>query len=134
MDESLFEEFAGEVAVERSVDLDAEPTAVWDHLVDGDLLSEWMEAPVGIDPRPGGRIEMTPEEGPVTWGTVEEVIPGERLQWSWRTDEGLPTLVEIELAPKDTGTTLTVRETLLPWTVGGMPPLEASVGAFSLAA
>lgn len=134
MEESLFEEFAGDVAVERSVDLGADPATTWDHLVDGDLLSEWMAAPVSIDPRPGGRIEMAPESGPVTWGTVEEVVPAERLQWSWRTDDGLPTLVEIELAPNEVGTTLTVRETLLPWTVGGLPPLEARLGSFSLAA
>jgi uncharacterized protein YndB with AHSA1/START domain len=134
MDEHLFDEFAGDVAVERSVDLDADPSVIWEHLIDGDLLSEWMEAPIEIEPRCGGRIEMTPEGGPVTWGTVEELVVEKRIQWSWRTDDGLPTLVEIELAPNEAGTTLTVRETLLPWTVGGMPPIEARFGPLALAA
>ena len=134
MDEQLFDEFAGEVAVERSVDLDADPSVTWEHLTEGNLLSDWMEAPIEIDPRRGGRIEMTPDGGPVTWGTVEEVVVEKRIQWSWRTDDGLPTLVEIELTPTDAGTTLTVRETLLPWTVGGMPPIEARLGTFALAA
>jgi hypothetical protein len=30
--------------------------------------------------------------------------------------------VEIELEPVDDGTALTVRETLLPWTITGLPP------------
>jgi uncharacterized protein YndB with AHSA1/START domain len=65
---------------------------------------------------------MTPDNGPVVWGTIEEVLPGRRLQWSWRTDDGLPTQVEIELEPTDGGTALTVRETLLPWRTTGLPP------------
>jgi uncharacterized protein YndB with AHSA1/START domain len=107
------------VSVERSVSLETTTDELWRHLTDGQLLSEWMEGDVVIDPRPGKHITLTPETGPVVWGTVEEVIEGHRLQWSWRTDEGLPTLVEIELTPDEDRTTLTVRETLLPWQVSG---------------
>ena len=114
MDESFQEDLAGDARVERSVDLDLDPEHLWDHLVDGELLTEWMGAPVEIEPRVGGRIEM----GPV-WGTIEEIDPPNRIQWSWRTDEGMPSLVEIELEPTDGGTTFSVRETLLPWRVTG---------------
>lgn len=122
MHEELFEDLAGEIAVERTVTLPAEPDLVWDHLTEGVLVADWMGGEVDIDPRAGGAITMTPEEGPEIWGTVEEVIPGRRLQWSWRTDDGMPTQVEIELEPVDDGTALTVRETLLPWTITGLAP------------
>jgi uncharacterized protein YndB with AHSA1/START domain len=122
MEEDAFEELAADVAVERSITLPADPDSIWEHLIDGDLLSDWMEGEVEISPRPGGSITMTPNDGPVIWGTVEEVVPGRRLQWSWRSDEGLPTQVEIDLEPVDDGTALTVRETLLPWTTTGRPP------------
>jgi uncharacterized protein YndB with AHSA1/START domain len=110
------------VSVERSITLPAEPDTVWEHLTNGSLVGDWMEGEVSITPRPGSPITMTPEEGPVVWGTVEEVIPGRRIQWSWRIDDGLPTQVEFELAPVEEGTTLTVKETLLPWTTTGLPP------------
>jgi uncharacterized protein YndB with AHSA1/START domain len=122
MHEELFEEMAGDLAVERHVTLPADPAVVWEHLTDGDLVADWMGGDVEIDPRPGGAITMTPEKGPTVWGTVEEVVPGRRLQWSWRTDDGLPTQVEIELEPAEDGSALTVRETLLPWTITGLPP------------
>jgi uncharacterized protein YndB with AHSA1/START domain len=122
MDESRFEELAGDVVVERSVVLPAGPGSVWEHLTDGDLLGDWMDGEVTIVPRPGGAITLAPPDGPVVWGTVEEVIPGRRLQWSWRTDDGLPTQVEIDLDSAEGGTTLTVRETLLPWTTSGLQP------------
>jgi uncharacterized protein YndB with AHSA1/START domain len=90
---------------------------------------------VEIDARSGGSITMNPEDGPEIWGTIEEVVPGRRLQWSWRTDDGLPTQVEIELEPVDDGTALTVRETLLPWTITGLPPQwETTPGNFLSAA
>lgn len=122
MNEDRFEELASDVTVERSTTLAADPESVWQHLTDGDLLGDWMEAEVEIVPRPGGLITMAPEVGPVVWGTVEEVVPGRRLQWSWRTDEGLPTQVEIDLEPVEDGTAITVRETLLPWRTTGLPP------------
>jgi len=122
MQEERFEELAGDVTVERTVILCADPGSVWERLTDENLVGDWMEGDVSIDARPGGAITMTPEDGAPVWGTVEEVVPGRRLQWSWRTDDGLPTQVEIELEQVDEGTTLTVRETLLPWTITGLPP------------
>jgi uncharacterized protein YndB with AHSA1/START domain len=121
MQEERFEESAG-VTVERSVTLPADADTIWEHLTEGDLLGDWMEGQVEISPRPGGSIRMTPAEGPEVWGTVEEWVRGRRLQWTWRSDDGLPTLVEIELEAVDEGTVLTVRETLLPWTITGLPP------------
>ena len=118
----LFEDLTGEISVERSIDLSVPPDSVWQHLTDGDLLGDWMEGEVEITARPGGSITLLPEEGDLVWGTVEEVIPGKRLQWSWRTDEGMPTQVEIEIGSAGEGTTLSVRETLLPWTTTGLPP------------
>jgi len=122
MDEERFVELVGDIAVERAISLPADPDSVWEHLTDGNLVGDWMEGDVEIEARPGGRITMTPEDGSVVWGTVEEIIPGRRLQWSWRTDDGLPTQVEIELEPGEEGTDLTVRETLLPWKTSGLPP------------
>ncbi|HSJ83647.1 MAG TPA: SRPBCC family protein [Acidimicrobiia bacterium] len=122
MDEERYEELAGDVAVERAITLPADPDSVWEHLTDGNLVGDWMGGDVEIEARPGGRITMTPEDGSVVWGTVEEIIPGRRLQWSWRTDDGLPTQVEIEIEPSEEGTDLTVRETLLPWKTSGLPP------------
>lgn len=122
MREELFEESAGDISVERKVTLPADPGLVWQHLTEGDLVADWMGDDLVIDMRPGGSIIMTPEEGPRVWGTIEEIVPGRRLQWSWRTDDGLPTQVEIELEPAEDGTVLTVRETLLPWTITGLPP------------
>ena len=122
MQEERFEELAGDITVERSITLPADPETIWERLTDENLVGDWMEGDVSIEARPGGAIIMTPAEGAPVWGTVEEVVPGRRLQWSWRTDDGLPTQVEIELERVEDGTTLTVRETLLPWTITGLPP------------
>ena len=122
MQEERFGELAGDITVERSVTLPADPGTVWERLTDENLVGDWMEGDVSFEARPGGAITMTPAEGATVWGTVEEVVPGRRLQWSWRTDDGLPTQVEIELERVEDGTTLTVRETLLPWTITGLPP------------
>ena len=120
--EHFWDELAGDIQVERSIGLPAHPDKVWEHVTDGSLLGEWMGDEVHIEPRTGGTITMTPEAGPRVWGTVEEVVEGRRIQWSWRSDEGMPTLVEIELVPGKDGTDLTVTETLLSWQVGGASP------------
>jgi uncharacterized protein YndB with AHSA1/START domain len=122
MAEEKHEDLAGDIAVERSIDLAADPATVWEHLTEGDLVSTWMGADVTIEPRRGGAIGMTGDGTAETFGVVEEIIPERRLQWSWRTADGMPALVEIDIEPDGAGTRLTVRETLLPWQVTEIPP------------
>lgn len=109
----------GEVAIEREVELMASPEQIWERITDSSMVSEWMGGDVEIEPRPGGRITFSPEAGPDVWGTVEEVVQHERIQWSWRTDEGQPEPIEFELSPAEDGTIVIVRETLLPWRISG---------------
>lgn len=111
----------GDVAIERSVEVAANPEEVWQRITDSTLISDWMEGEVSIDPVLGGRITFLTVGGPEVWGTVEEVIVNERIQWSWRSDEGMPSLIEFELTPGADGesTLVTVRETLLPWRISG---------------
>ena len=115
-------EFADDVTVERSIWLPASPETVWAHLTEGDLVTDWMGGETRLDPKPGGTIRLEPDDGAVVWGTVEVVEPGRRLQWSWRTDDGLPTEVEIAIESEGEGSRVTVTETLLPWRIGGLPP------------
>lgn len=110
---------SGEVAIERDVELAASPEQIWERITDSSMISEWMGGDVEIEPRPGGRITFSPEGGPGVWGTIEEVVIHERIQWSWRTNEGRPSLIEFELAPAGDVTIVTVRETLLPWRISG---------------
>jgi uncharacterized protein YndB with AHSA1/START domain len=112
-----------DIAVERDVLLPASVEEVWSHLTDGELVSRWMGGSVVLEATVGGKIRMTASGAPDVWGTVEEVVIGSRLQWSWRTDDGLPALVELELHPEGEGTRLTVRETLLPWQSVSASPL-----------
>ena len=107
------------VSIERHIETASDPETVWRHLTEGELANVWMSGDVQIEARPGGDIRLRRDGDPDVWGTVEEALPAQRIQWSWRTDDGMPTLVEIELAPLEPGTRLTVRETLLPWRISG---------------
>lgn len=101
--------------IERSVWLPAGLDRVWEHLTDGDLLELWFGGTATIAARPGGRIEIDTGDGPVRWGTVEQVVALERIQWSWRTGDGDPSLVIIEISEEDDGVRLVVSETLLEY-------------------
>lgn len=101
--------------IERSVWLPTSLDRVWEHLTEGDLLELWFGGAATISPRPGGRIELDAGDGPIRWGTVEEVVDHTRIQWSWRTGDGDPSLVVIELDSEDDGVRLVVTETLLEY-------------------
>ena len=104
--------------IERSVDIDADQTDVWERIVDGDLSEEWMG--VRLEPRPGGVVSVP---GRDIIGTVEEVIPGESITWSWREVDGDPSQVQIVVAPKEGGTRVTVTERLLEYRISGSDPV-----------
>ena len=104
--------------VERSVELPATPAEVWERVVDGTLAEEWMG--ISLEPRPGGNVSV-PDRDMI--GTVEEVVPGESITWSWREPDGEPSQVTIEITPSETGSIVTVTERLLQYRITGIPPV-----------
>ncbi|MGH3649374.1 MAG: SRPBCC family protein [Acidimicrobiia bacterium] len=104
--------------IERSTDLPAPPAEVWERIVDGDLAEEWMG--VRVEPRRGGGVSV-PDRDVI--GTVEEVVPGESITWSWREVDGEPSQVSIVLTPTEDGTRLTITERLLEYRITGHPPI-----------
>jgi uncharacterized protein YndB with AHSA1/START domain len=70
---------------------------------------------VRLDPRVGGRFEIafrTPDgERHDVGGTYREVVPGERLvfTWAWKSTPERQSLVTISLAEDGAGTMLTLR-------------------------
>lgn len=110
--------------IERSVEVPAEPDEVWQRIVDGDLAEEWMG--VRVDPRPGGSVDVPGQE---IIGTVEEVVPGESITWSWREVDGEPSQVTIEVSPTDDGSRVTVVERLLEYEITNLPPVFFSKAA-----
>lgn len=104
--------------VERSIELPVPPDEVWERIVDGELSEEWIG--VQIEPRPGGNVKV-PDHDMI--GTVEEVVPGESITWSWREPDGDPSQVTIEIAPSETGSRVTVTERLIEYKITGIPPV-----------
>lgn len=101
--------------IEKSIWLPADIARVWEHLTDGELLELWFGGTATIEARRGGRVEIDPGDGSMRWGTVEDLEEGRRIQWSWRTGDGDPSLVVIELASEDDGVRMIVTETLLEY-------------------
>lgn len=106
--------------VERSIELPATPDEIWERIVDGDLSEEWLG--VTMEPKVGGKVDV-PDRDVI--GTVEEVIPGESITWSWRELEGDPSQVTITITPTDDGSTVTVTERLLDYEITGVEPFYA---------
>lgn len=104
-------------AIERSIELPVEPDEVWERIVVGDLAEEWLG--VRVDPRRGGVVSVPGRE---MIGTVEEVLAGETITWSWRPVDGDPSQVTIEVAPIEGGSRVTVVERMLDYRIEGSPP------------
>ncbi|MCI0426158.1 MAG: SRPBCC domain-containing protein [Actinobacteria bacterium] len=112
-----------DVTVERSIVVPAPSDVVWEHLVEGTLVSDWMESPVTIEPRVGGKIGFAPD-GVEYLGTLEEIEPGRCISWSWRHPDRDPSLVTIRLEPGEEGTMITVTESLLAYSVTDARPRQ----------
>lgn len=105
-----------DISVERSIELEADMEKVWESVIEGPLASEWIGSPISIEPRVGGKVDYAPD-GEEFIGTVEEVVSGRSITWSWRHPDRDPSQVTITLEPIDTGTRITVVERLLPYRI-----------------
>ena len=107
--------------VERTVQLGVPATELWQHLVDGELASFWMGGVMTIEPRLNGRVLLHADDAPIVFGTVEELVVGESITWTWRTRDGEPTQVSIIVEPAAEGSLLKVTEQLIPYEIVHVP-------------
>ena len=94
--------------VERSIVLDAPISRVWEALIDEP--SDWFDADVEIEARPGGRVRVDDQRG-----TIERFEPERELSFRvWTPPPVEGTRVGFVLDPlDDEHTVLTVTETKL---------------------
>jgi uncharacterized protein YndB with AHSA1/START domain len=98
--------------VQRTIEIDADPEAVYEQFVDADRFVQWMAPHAEIEPRPGGRIRWTHRNGDSCEGRFVELVPARRIVFTYgwdRPDVEVPpgsTTVEITLEPTPSGTRL----------------------------
>jgi uncharacterized protein YndB with AHSA1/START domain len=96
-----------------SVWIDATPERVFPFFTDPTRLTQWLGHTAELDPVPGGRFAVDTDHGLVR-GSYLEVRPPHRVVFSWG-DAGSAQLppgasrVEVDLAPADGGTSVTLR-------------------------
>jgi uncharacterized protein YndB with AHSA1/START domain len=101
-----------------SIEIDAEPRVVFEHLVTVDGMLAWMGQRATLDPTPGGAFEIDIDGAPVR-GTYLEIDPPRRVVVSWG-EEGNSSFpagssqVEFTLTPVGAGTRVELRHTGLP--------------------
>ncbi len=82
-------------SVELSIDFEADRDAVFGALLGPDELNRWIAAKAEVDPVLGGRMSFGWEgEGPVK---ILEIVPSEKLAYSWRHGDEPETVVSWSL-------------------------------------
>ena len=105
-----------DTAVRREIELEAAPADVWDALTRPELLEQWFEAEVELDPRPGGTGRFIGSDGEQRHARVDQVDEGRRLAFTWWSDDGgdqAASTVEFVLTPTQGGTRMVVTESPL---------------------
>ncbi|MEA2001903.1 MAG: SRPBCC family protein [Actinomycetota bacterium] len=101
----------------------APQATIYRHLIESDLWVLWQGVSATLEPRPGGLFRMETPDGRTARGQFIELIPTERVvfSWGWTDMPGLPpgsTTVEIDLIPHDDGTLIRLQH-------HGLAPEEA---------
>jgi uncharacterized protein YndB with AHSA1/START domain len=97
----------------------ASPATVFSFFTDAERWTSWQGVDGEIDARPGGIVRITMPGGQVASGRFVEVIPEERLVFTWGWEGDAPpvppgsTTVLIELEPDQAGTMLRLTHSAL---------------------
>ncbi len=106
-----------EPTAETSIDIAVDPDRVWHALITDGGLGPWMGEGASIDPRDGGSLWLPdPVGGRPRRGLVDRIDQHQRLDFAW-WPEHRPierSRVSIVLTPIETGTRVTVTETVPP--------------------
>ncbi len=74
---------AEEQQIERELVVSADSDAVWDAITEAELASEWFDGEVEWELTPGGTLHIEGNDGESRDGVIQEVTPGESLQFVW---------------------------------------------------
>jgi uncharacterized protein YndB with AHSA1/START domain len=101
-----------------SIDIDADPEAVFEYLVTDAGMTAWMGQWASLDPVPGGRFAVDIAGYPAR-GMFLEVDPPRRVtvSWGFAGNDALPpgsSTVSFDLTPISAGTRVDVVHTDLP--------------------
>ena len=117
-------------AVHREIDVPLPAADVWPLVADGDGWAEWMveEADLAVEPGSAGTVVDGGQRRDVR---VDQVVPGERVTWTWWPTErpGDASRVELVVVPAPGRTVVRITETR-----AFARALVASARAFALAA
>jgi uncharacterized protein YndB with AHSA1/START domain len=105
----------GEVRLE--IRIEASAATVFRLLTDPTRMNTWLAEVVDVDARPGGGFRISGPPGLAIEGTYLEVIPDEKVVFTWGGVEGLrpgQSTVEITLKPDGKGTLVQLRHYRLP--------------------
>lgn len=113
-------------SLERSVQIAASPAIVFSFFTDPQRLVRWKGIAATLDARPGGSFNLDINGRDKVIGEYLEVVPNQRLEFTWRWEGGNPMLptgdsrVEVTMQDHENGTLLRLRHSGLPeWAVGG---------------
>jgi uncharacterized protein YndB with AHSA1/START domain len=90
-------------AVRHERHYDATPAEVWAALTEPDQVRNWL-AEMTIEPRAGGRVTFTWENGHGDEGVVRVFDPPTTFEYTW--EKGSVSVVRFELSPEGNGTLL----------------------------
>ena len=93
------------------------PETVFAFLTEQEKAAQWFGQITEIEGRAGGKFHVSAESGMHATGEFKEVIPYEKVVFTWGGMHDLPegsTTVEITLNPKGNGTQLTLRHYNIP--------------------
>ena len=111
---------ADQGTLRRELFIEADQATVFAFFTDPDKMTRWMGTQIQLDARPGGIYLVNVNGKHVARGEFEEVTPNSRIVYSFGWENGamgvLPgtSKIEIDLAPKDRGTLLTMVHSGLP--------------------
>lgn len=110
--------------IDLSVEIDANPTTVWEILTEPEAFSAWMEGQVTFEPRPGSAFHAAfPSFQVVIAGEIVTVDADARhLALTWGTESGPmaeeypagSTLLEFRVSPSGSGCRIDLRHSGLP--------------------
>src|SRR5580704_12221324 len=97
--------------LDRTVAIEARPETVFRFFTDSARWAGWWGAGSTIDARPGGKVYIRHPGGVETLGEVLEVLPPERIAFTYGFASGKPippggSRVTIRLGPAEAGTRL----------------------------